>query len=208
MLDIMVPMPPLQRFFHNHLRPYLLGGLGGALLFTVGNSLQGMILLALNLMFDVQFKMGGSSSATLQSPLQKLVPLLPSMKSIQSNIFLIPCLIAAMFFLRGMLLYLGSLMVARSGMKAVRDLRERLFERVLIQDPAYFQQHPVGELMNRVLGDVQAVQQLASSQVAEILKQISMALVMLVLILNRDWRLALSLLLLFQQLVVAVQADI
>lgn len=189
-------MSPLLRFYRHHLKPYLLSGLAGALLFTFGNSLQAMILVALKLMFDVQLQMG-SVGGKMPGIIGKVASILPSPELIQKNIFIIPALIALLFFLRGLFLYAGSILVARSGMKAVRDLRERLFERVLIQDPVYFQHHPVGELMNRVLGDVNVVQGLASSQVAEILKQISMALVMIVYIFKTDWLLALSLFLVF-----------
>jgi subfamily B ATP-binding cassette protein MsbA len=189
-------MPPIQRFYRQHLKPYLPGALAGAFLFTLGNSVQAMILVALKLMFDVQFKMGGSTSQ-LPGPLRKLATLLPDPEIIQHNLLFIPGLIALFFFLRGLLVYGGTVLVARSGMKAVRDLRERLFGKLLSQDPVYFQKHPVGELMNRVLGDVGVVQQLASNQVSEILKQITMALVMVVYIIQKDWKLALGLLFLF-----------
>jgi len=198
-------MPPIRRFFRNHLRPYLLSGIGGAVLFTIGNSFQALMFLALKLMFDVQFRMGGNSGITLPRAVERLLAFLPAPEAIQRSAYLIPAIIAALFILRGILLYLGSLLVARAGMKAVRDLREKLFDRVLVQDPVYFQLHPVGELMNRVLGDVQVVQGLASGQVAEILKQVSMALVMLVFIFKTDWRLACVLVLIFPTVVLPVR---
>jgi subfamily B ATP-binding cassette protein MsbA len=198
-------VPPIRRFFLNHLRPYLLSGFGGAVLFTIGNSFQAFMLLALKLMFDVQFRMGGGSGVALPKAARRLLAFLPSTDLIQQSPYLIPAIIAMLFILRGLLLYLGSLLVARAGMKAVRDLREKLFDRVLVQDPIYFQVHPVGELMNRVLGDVQVVQGLASGQVADILKQISMAIVMLVFIFKTDWRLACFLMLIFPMVVVPVR---
>jgi len=198
-------MPVISRFFRNHLRPYLLSGIGGAALFTVGNSLQVVMLLTLKLMFDVQFRMGGNAGIALPALARKLLAFLPPPEVIQQSAFMIPGIIAGLFILRGVLLYLGSLLVARAGMKAVRDLREKLFDRVLVQDPSYFQRHPVGELMNRVLGDVQVVQQLASGQVAEILKQISMAVLMLLFIFRTDWRLACFLLLVFPMVVLPVR---
>jgi len=153
----------------------------------------------------VQFRMGGGSGVALPKAARRLLAFLPSTDLIQQSPYLIPAIIAMLFILRGLLLYLGSLLVARAGMKAVRDLREKLFDRVLVQDPIYFQVHPVGELMNRVLGDVQVVQGLASGQVADILKQISMAIVMLVFIFKTDWRLACFLMLIFPMVVVPVR---
>jgi ATP-binding cassette, subfamily B, bacterial MsbA len=190
-------MSPVLRFLRHHLKPYLAGTLAGAFLFTIGNSLQAMIFLALKLMFDNQFQMGSGKSTPLPGVFTALASLLPSAQTIQSNILFIPILIAVLFFLRGVFTYAAGVLVARSGSKAVRDLRERLFECVLRQDPVFFHKHPVGELMNRVLGDVGAVQSLASSQISELLKQSSMAIIMVVFIIKTDWHFALALLVFF-----------
>ncbi len=190
-------MNPIRRFFRHHLRPYLPGTLLGGVLLTVGNSLQALILVALKLLFDHQLGMGGGGVAKWPQAVQALTRFLPPAETLQSSILLIPAIIAGLFFLRGLFLYAGSVLVARSGMKAVKDLRERLFDRVLQQDPAFFQTRPVGELMNRILGDVGLVQQLVSTQVAELLRQVTMAVVMVVLIVRTDWRLALVLVALF-----------
>jgi subfamily B ATP-binding cassette protein MsbA len=188
---------PIRRFFRHHLRPYLPGTLLGGVLLTVGNSLQALILVALKLLFDHQLGMAGGGVAKWPQAVQALTRFLPPAETLQSSILLIPAIIAGLFFLRGLFLYAGSVLVARSGMKAVKDLRERLFDRVLQQDPAFFQARPAGELMNRILGDVGLVQQLVSTQVAELLRQVTMAVVMVVLIVRTDWRLALVLVALF-----------
>jgi subfamily B ATP-binding cassette protein MsbA len=189
-------MPPLKRFFRQHLKPYLPGTLLGGLLFSVGNSIQALILIALKLMFDHQFAMT-SGPAQLPKAAAALSGLMPHLQALQASIYFVPALIAGLFFLRGIFIYAATVLVARSGMKAVRDLRVRLFQRVLDQDPVFFQKHPVGELMNRVLGDVGMIQNLASSQVADIFKQTTMAAVMVVYIVKTDWHLALALVALF-----------
>ncbi|HET8714206.1 MAG TPA: ABC transporter ATP-binding protein, partial [Holophagaceae bacterium] len=84
--------------------------------------------------------------------------------------------------------------VARSGLRAIRDMRIRIFDHLLTLDPAFFQKHPVGELMNRVLGDVGMIQQLASSQIAEVLRQTTTAVVMTAYIISINWRFAVILL--------------
>ncbi len=244
-------MSPLTRFFRYHLKAYLPGTLGGALLFTLSNSLQALIFLALKLMFDYQFAMGVPATtpppivvaqsstrfvrtgqvtpAFVEMPTLTCVPgdqpnaylvtdkpvpskpsqpalskwharltsFLPRQETIQANILLIPLVIVGLFFLRGVFTYAGTILVARSGSRAVKELRERIFGRVLQQDSAFFHAHPVGELMNRVLGDVGAVQNLASHQISEILKQCSMALIMAVFIITTDWHFALAISLFF-----------
>jgi len=190
-------MPPLRRFFHNHLKAHIPGALLGALCFTIGNSFQAFIFLALKLMFDNQFKMGGPQPVPLPSVFGHLGNMLPSRESIQSNLYFVPILIVVLFFLRGLFTYAGTILVARSGSKAVKSLRERLFNSVLQQDPEFFHRHPVGELMNRVLGDVGAVQSLASNMISEIIKQVTMAIIMVVFIVKTDWHFALALILFF-----------
>ena len=190
-------MNPLMRFIRYHLKAYLPGTLLGALLFTLGNSVQAVIFLALKVMFETNLQMGGSKFGKLPAALAWISSILPSVDAIRSNLFLIPALIAFLFFLRGLFTYAGGILVARSGSKAVRDLREKLFENVLRQDPVFFHKHPVGELMNRVLGDVGAVQSLASGQISDLLKQASMAIVMVVFIIKTDWHFAAALLVFF-----------
>ena len=198
-------MPPLQRFFHQHLKPYLPGTLLGGLLFSIGNSIQALILVALKLMFDHQFGMA-HGAATLPKAAQTLSSWMPSPETLQASVFVVPALIAGLFFVRGIFIYAATVLVARSGMKAVKDLRVTLFNRVLSQDPIFFQKHPVGELMNRVLGDVGMIQTLASNQVADILKQTTMALVMVIYIVRTDWRLALALVALFPLVFMPIKA--
>jgi subfamily B ATP-binding cassette protein MsbA len=236
-------MPPLQRFLRFHLKAYLPGTLTGALLFTLSNSLQALVFLTLQLMFDHQFAMGPgkvtpppivttqptsrfirtgqverpfvpreqaglylvpeeppappASTKTLDKLQARFKRLMPSQEFIQSNILFIPILIAVLFSLRGLFTYAGTFLVARSGSKAVKDLRERIFAGMVKQDPVFFQIHPVGEMMNRVLGDVNAVQSLASGQISDLLKQSSMAIIMAVFIMKTDWHFALAILVFF-----------
>lgn len=197
MTEAKTALSPLRRFFVNHLKSYIPGTLAGAVLITIGNSFQALILIVLKLMFDNQLQMGGVQPSKLPGILSKLAALLPSAEAMRSNLFIIPALIVVFFFLRGLLTYAGTILVARSGSKAVRQLRERLFARILVQDPAFFHQHPAGELMNRVLGDVGAVQSLAAGNIADLLKQLTMAILMVGYIIKADWHFAIALLVFF-----------
>lgn len=194
-------MSPLQRFIQKHLRPYLWGTLGGGLVLALGSSLQALSIGLLSLVFDRQ--LGLNNIASPVKPLKAFalrfaesLPL-PHSELGDFSLWLLPLALLTIFVLRAIFLYLGSLWVARSGLRAVRDIRERLFDRVLIQDPVFFQRHPVGELMNRVLGDVNAIQQLASNQTSDFIKQVATALSTLVAIFLVDWHMPLVVLLLF-----------
>lgn len=193
-------MSPIKRFIQKHLRPYLWGTLGGGLILALGSSLQALSIGLLSIVFDRQFALG--SSATIK-PLKvfalRFVESLPigSPGSGALSLWHLPLALFSLFIFRALFLYVGSLWVARSGLRAVRDMRERLFDRVLIQDPVFFQRHPVGELMNRVLGDVNAIQYLVSNQTSDFIKQVATALSTLVAIFMVDWQMPLVVLVLF-----------
>ena len=190
-------LSPLVRFMSQHLKQHIPGTLAGALLITIGNSFQPLIFIALKVMFDNQLSINTSKSAKLPGFLARLAEHLPSQEALRTNLLLIPLLIVLFFFLRGLFTYAGTIMVARGGSKAVTSLRAKLFNQILAQDPAFFHQHPAGELINRVLGDVASVQSLASGQVSEFLKQISMALFMVFYIVHTDWHFAIALMIFF-----------
>ncbi|HTL98729.1 MAG TPA: ABC transporter ATP-binding protein [Holophagaceae bacterium] len=191
-------MSPIQRFYRQHLKAYLPGTVGGGVLLSIASSLQALSIGLIMLVFDEELKMGvGGKMNPLQSFTRRLVDTLPVQESLRHSLWLLPICIVFIFFLRGCFIYAGSVMVARSGMKAVRDLRVRLFDQVLIQDPPFFQKYPVGQLMNRVLGDVASVQQVASTQVSEIIKQSSMAVAMTAALISNDWRMPIFVLVLF-----------
>jgi len=192
---------PLQRFIQKHLRPYLVGTLGGGLILALGSSLQALSIGLLSLVFDRQFGLGNSASSIkpLKAFALRFAESLPLSEpgSAATSLWLLPLALLTIFVLRALFLYLGSLWVARSGLRAVRDMRERLFDRVLVQDPVFFQRHPVGELMNRVLGDVNSIQQLASNQTSDFIKQVATALSTLVAIFLVDWHMPLVVFILF-----------
>src|SRR5690348_2390507 len=187
-------MTPLLRFYRNHLRPYLPGALGGALLISLASAMDGALLGLLKLMFNEQLGMGGPSLPGAKNYFARLLAHLPSPEALRQSLYFIPVLIVIVFLLRSILNYTGNVSVARSGLRAIRDMRSRIFDHLLTLDPSFFQKHPVGTLMNRVLGDVGMIQQMASTQIAEVLRQTTTAIVMLVIIIRSDWRLALILL--------------
>ena len=188
-------MAPLLRFYRNHLRPYLPGALGGAFLITLASAMDGVVLGLLKLMFNDQMGMGVAASVpAAKNFIGRILAHLPSPDSLRQSLLFVPVLIFCAFLLRSAFSYTGNVKVARSGLRAIRDMRARIFDHLLTLDPAFFQKHPVGELMNRVLGDVGMIQQMASTQVAEILRQSTTALVMVAFIVRTDWHLALILL--------------
>ncbi|HYR89803.1 MAG TPA: ABC transporter ATP-binding protein [Terriglobia bacterium] len=76
------------------------------------------------------------------------------------------------------------------GQSVVRDLRNDLFERILLQPLRFFHYNPTGELISRVSADVERIQTAASETLAEFLKQTAILVFLVITIFVIDWKLA------------------
>jgi subfamily B ATP-binding cassette protein MsbA len=187
-------MIQLRRFFNDHLRSHLPLMFGATLLLLLAGLCQGALITSLKFVFD-----DGKARAlhVVQPGLFGKVELLrewavAQLPDIRTARFLVPGLLVLLFALKGLFTYLGTLMMVRSGIRATQALRERLFARLLDQEPSFFQKHPVGELLTRCITDVGAVQGIASNQLAEAVREICVALTMLITVLLIDWKLSLT----------------
>ena len=190
-------MAVFRRFFKDHLLRYLPMNLGGTLLLTLAGLCQGLLIATLNLVFKDSLKMGAASAVDSLAVVSRakgwLMSLLPQGSILQHTTYFVPALLVTIFVLKGAFSYGGMLLMVRSGIKATQALRERLFAHFLRMEPAFFQKHPVGELLTRTITDVGAVQSIASNQLAEAMREITTALGMLAWLLYMNWKLTLLL---------------
>ncbi|MDE3245691.1 MAG: hypothetical protein KGN80_06350, partial [Acidobacteriota bacterium] len=146
-------MSVFRRFFKEHLARRLPTILGGSLLLLVAGLCQGLLLFTLNFVFKDSLKMGGGSTtgvfAWADHAKAWLLSQLPTASNLRESTLFIPVLLVAIYFMKGLLTYLGTLTMVRSGLRATLEFRERLFGHLLTQEPAFFQDHPVGELLTR-----------------------------------------------------------
>jgi subfamily B ATP-binding cassette protein MsbA len=190
-------MRSLHRFFLDHLRIHLPTILGGSLLLTLAGLCQGLMVTSLKFVFEDNLGMaapGRADNLAFATQIKAwLIDHLPAASMFRESTYFVPAAIVLIFLVKGVFTYSGSLLMVRSGIRATQALRERLFGHFLRQEPAFFQQHPVGELLQRCITDVGAVQGIASNQLAEAVREITIALAMLATVLWMDWRLSLSL---------------
>jgi ATP-binding cassette subfamily B multidrug efflux pump len=103
--------------------------------------------------------------------------------------------IALLFLLTLLVLY--ALRVAQAyltqltGQRVMHDLRNALFAHLQRMDAAFFDRHPVGRLMTRVLNDVEAINELFTSGVVSVLGDVFTLTGVVVIMLGMNWRLAL-----------------
>jgi subfamily B ATP-binding cassette protein MsbA len=188
----------MVRFFREHLRSYLPLIIGGSVLLSLAGACQGLMIGILRLVFEDTLAMasklpGGTGQGFLDHAKAWAFAHLPTAARLREETILIAILLVLVFLVKGLLTYSGSLLMVRSGIRATLALRERMFAHLLVQEPAFFQRHPVGELLQRCITDVGAVQGIASNQFAEAVREITVALAMLTTILIMNWRLSLTL---------------
>jgi len=190
-------MSQILRFFRDHLKPHAPLIVGASLLLLLAGLCQGALIASIKFVFD-----DGKAHALhvpqagLFGQLEQLrawaMARLPEASALRTGL-LVPLVLVTLFALKGLFTYSGTLLMVRSGIRATQSLRERLFAHLLAQEPAFFQKHPVGELITRSITDVGAVQGIASNQLAEAVREICVALTMLATVLYMDWQLSLTL---------------
>ena len=102
----------------------------------------------------------------------------------------------ALLFLLTLVLQFGlrfaqAFLLAWTGQQVVHDLRQALFTHVQRLSAVFFDRNPVGRLMTRMLGDVEAVGELFSSGVVSVLGDVVTLVGVVIAMLVLDWRLAL-----------------
>lgn len=189
-------MSLLFRFFREHLKSFMPMIIGGSMLLILAAICQGFQIGVLKLIFDENATISLGSShhvngvGMLANVNMWLSTHLPSMVELRQKIYPIPLALLLTFAFKGIFTYIGGLLITYSGIKATISLREQLFAHLLRQELAFFQKHPVGELLQRFIADVNAVQGIASTQLSEAIREITVALAMLVTVLIINWRLS------------------
>lgn len=104
---------------------------------------------------------------------------------------LVACAILAVFFLRGVCDYFGNYLVNWTGISAVTDIRQTVYDKLLRHDAHFFENQSTGRIMSSVMSDIEKIQVATSSMLADWLRQSFSVIALLYVVLNRDWKLAL-----------------
>lgn len=95
------------------------------------------------------------------------------------------------FFLRGLADYCGNFLINRVGLSAVTDMRQAVFDRVLMQDAQFFDTNSTGRLMSSIMNDIDKIQVATSHILADWFRQTFVAMALLVVVFQTSWKLAL-----------------
>jgi ATP-binding cassette, subfamily B, bacterial MsbA len=99
--------------------------------------------------------------------------------------------ILTVFLLRGLCDYFGNYLVSWVGLRAVTDIRQTVYDRLLRHDGTFFQQTSTGRIMSSVMSDIEKIQVATSSMLADWLRQSFTVAGLLFFVLQADLKLAL-----------------
>lgn len=89
------------------------------------------------------------------------------------------------------------------GQTVVRDMRRKVFHKVLYQDIAYYDKTPIGTLTTRTINDLEAVNDVFGQGVISIVADVLTILAIICVMLVTDWKLALICLSTFPAIIIA-----
>jgi ATP-binding cassette subfamily B protein len=87
--------------------------------------------------------------------------------------------------------YFQSVLLNTVGQRVMYDLRSELYQKLQRQEVAYFDRQPVGRIMTRLTSDVDALNELFTSGIIDVLGDVVMIFVIIGIMLTMDWKLTL-----------------
>lgn len=99
--------------------------------------------------------------------------------------------IIGVFLVNGICDYFGNYLVNYAGFSAVTNLKNDVFDKVQRQGAEFFEAQSMGKLMSSIMNDTDKVQVALSHILADLLRQSFAALGLLLVVIGKDWQLAL-----------------
>ena len=95
------------------------------------------------------------------------------------------------FLLRFIFSYAQEVLLNRVGQRVMFDLRTEIYTKLQRQEVAYYDKNPVGRVITRITSDVDALNELFTSGVIDVLGDLVSILAIVIFMFYMDWRLAL-----------------
>jgi subfamily B ATP-binding cassette protein MsbA len=95
------------------------------------------------------------------------------------------------FFAKSITEYGGSTIIQFVGHRAITDLRNTLYEKIIRLPMGFFQQEPTGKVMSAVINDVERARPALSEYLADVFRQTFLFFAFLIVLLVIDWKMTL-----------------
>lgn len=100
--------------------------------------------------------------------------------------FVLPLFLFAAFVAKNICAFVAEYRFNAIGLAFVRDLRRRIYERLLLQSESFHAKNPSGDLIARVTGDVDRIQSLFGTDLADLVQSLATLAGLLVLVVSRS----------------------
>jgi len=86
----------------------------------------------------------------------------------------------------------GNMFIQFAGHRAINDLRNAVYEKIIRQPIAFFQQQPTGRIMSAVINDVERSRPALSEYLADVFRQTFTFLTLITVLFSIDWKMTLA----------------
>ncbi len=183
--------PQLKRLL-GYVRPYRFLMSLGVLVLMIGALAEGVIALLIAPIIDRVLNPASSDSTVplfhlpLGGPtfyLNRLFP--PSIHNVKTIVILS---LLVVFLAKSLSEFAGGVLIQSVGHRAITDLRNRVYARIIRQPVEFFQREPAGRLLSAVINDVERARLALSEYLADVFRQAFSLMVFLCVLLQIDWK--------------------
>lgn len=103
---------------------------------------------------------------------------------------LLPLVVLVIFFLKGVVYYIYTILLEFVGQSIIRDFRLLIFNHIHKQSLSFFHEMPTGTLMSRIISDVTLLQQAVSGALVGLVRDFFQVIILLGVVFFMNWRLA------------------
>ncbi|MDL2718026.1 MAG: ABC transporter ATP-binding protein [Acidobacteriota bacterium] len=121
-----------------------------------------------------------------------------------ARVYVLPLLLFTAFVLKNLCAFVAEYRFNAVGLAFVRDLRKTLYEKILGQSGAFLARNPSGDLIARVTGDVDRIQSLFGTDLADLVQSLATLAVLVVVVVSLSPQLTLVAVLITPAIVVPV----
>ncbi len=186
--------PPLKRLL-GYVRPYGAGMVAGVVLLAIMAAGEGAVILLIAPIFGrVLNPASADSNVLLEVPLlHRPVYLNHFFPHSIHNVWTVVALsLLVLFAVKSFSEFAGTSVIQYIGHRAITDLRNAVYKKIIRQPIGFFQHHSAGRVYSAVINDVERARLAISEYLAELFRQVFLFPVFLAILLTIDWRMTLA----------------
>ncbi|HUE56218.1 MAG TPA: ABC transporter ATP-binding protein [Candidatus Udaeobacter sp.] len=187
--------PQLKRLL-NYARPYRVRLSLGVMLLAIGALAEGAVALLIAPIVDRVLRPSISDSTVpffhvpFGGPTIYLDHFFPH--RIHNVWTVVSISLLVVFLIKSLSEFAGGTLIQYVGHRAITDLRNAVYARIIRQPIGFFQQQPAGRLISAVINDVERARPALSEYLADVFRQSFVLLVFLLILLRIDWEMTLG----------------